>query len=155
MVDSDRNKEMIYGREGVTQGDPSAMAMYSISIQPLIHSLATNQDPLLPAVKQAWFADDGTGGGSIPQLRKMWDNVNQEGPKYGYYPKASKSILIVKGLENLPKAKSVFKDTGVQITTEGDRHLGAVLGSVDFKHEFVRRKISSWVKDIEDLAAVA
>ena len=85
----------------------------------------------------------------------MWDNVNKEGPKYGYYPKASKSILIVKGLENLPKAKAVFKDTGVQITVEGDRHLGAVLGSEDFKRDFVKRKISSWVRDIEELAAIA
>ena len=155
VVDSDRNKEMIYGSEGATQGDPSAMAMYSISIYPLIQFLASNQDPSLPAAKQAWFADDGTGGGSIVQLKKMWDNVNKEGPKYGYYPKASKSILIVKGLENLPKAKAVFKGTGVQITVEGDRHLGAVLGSEDFKRDFVKRKISSWVKDIEELAAIA
>ena len=70
-------------------------------------------------------------------------------------PKASKSILIVKGLEHLPKARSVFKDTGVLITTEGDRHLGAVLGSESLKHEFVKRKVCSWVKDIEELAIVA
>ena len=127
------------------------MAMYSISIHLLIQFLASNQDPSHPAAKQAWFADDGTGGGSILQLKKMWDNVNKEGPKYGYYPKARKSILMVKGLENLPKAMAVFKDTGAQITVEGDRHLGAVLGSEDFKRNFVKIKISSWVKDIEEL----
>ena len=155
VVDSDRNKEMILGSEGATQGDPAAMAMYSISIQPLIHYLTVNQEPSLPPAKQAWFADDGTGGGAILQLKKMWDNVIETGPKYGYFPKASKSILIVKGMENLPKAKSVFKDSGIQITTEGDRHLGAVLGSEKFKHEFVKRKIHSWVKDVEELAVVA
>ena len=151
----DRNKEVILGSEGATQGDPSAMAMYSISIQPLIHYLAVNQDNTLPIAKQAWFADDGTGGGAIVQLKKMWENVIEMGPKYGYFPKASKSILIVKGMENLPKARSVFKDTGVQVTIEGDRHLGAVLGSESFKHDFVKRKITSWVKDIEELSVVA
>ena len=155
VVDGDRNKEVILGSEGATQGDPSAMAMYSISIQPLIHYLAVNQDQSLPIAKQAWFADDGTGGGSIVQLKKMWENVIEMGPKYGYFPKASKSILIVKGMENLPKARSVFKDTGVQVTIEGDRHLGAVLGSESFKHDFVKRKITSWVKDIEELSVVA
>ena len=155
VVDGDRNKEVILGSEGATQGDPSAMAMYSISIQPLIHYLAVNQDQSLPIAKQAWFADDGTGGGSIVQLKKMWENVIEMGPKYGYFPKASKSILIVKGMENLPKARSVFKDTGVQVTIEGDRHLGAVLGSESFKHVFVKRKITSWVKDIEVLSVVA
>ena len=155
VVDGDRNKEVILGSEGATQGDPSAMAMYSISIQPLIHYLAVNQDNTLPIAKQAWFADDGTGGGAILQLKKMWENVIEMGPKYGYFPKASKSILIVKGMENLPKARSVFKDTGVQVTIEGDRHLGSVLGSESFKHDFVKRKITSWVKDIEELSVVA
>ena len=129
--------------------------MYSISIQPLIHYLAVNQDNTLPIAKQAWFADDGTGGGAIVQLKKMWENVIEMRLKYGYFPKASKSILIVKGMENLPKARSVFKDTGVQVTIEGDRHLGAVLGSESFKHDFVKRKITSWVKDIEELSIVA
>ena len=82
-------------------------------------------------------------------------HVIETEPKYGYFPKASKSILKVKGMENLPKAKSVFKDSGIQITTEGDRHLGAVLGSEKFKHEFVKREINSWVKDVEELAVVA
>ena len=72
VVDSDRNKEMIHGSEGATQGDPAAMAMYSISIQPLIHHLTVNQEPSLPPAKQAWFADDGTGGRGSHV--KMWDN---------------------------------------------------------------------------------
>ena len=155
VVDENRNKEMIFGSEGATQGDPAAMAMYSISIQPLIHYLAMNQDRTFPVAKQAWFADDGTGGGPILQLKKMWENVIKIGPKHGYFPKASKSVLIVKGLENLPKAKSVFKETGVQVTIEGDRHLGAVIGSESFKHKFVKKKITSWVKDVEELSVVA
>ena len=56
---------MILNSEGATQGDPSAMAMYAISIQPLVYSLALNQDPQLPPAKQVWLADHGTGGGTI------------------------------------------------------------------------------------------
>ena len=57
VVDQDKNKEIIHGGEGATQGDPCAMAMYSISIHFLVQHLAVNQDPLLPPAKQAWFAD--------------------------------------------------------------------------------------------------
>ena len=41
------------------------------------------------------------------------------------------------------------------MTIEGDRHLGAALGPESFKHDFVRRKITFWVKDIEELSVVA
>ncbi len=68
---------------------------------------------------------------------------------------ASKTILIVKGQENLVKAKSVFKDTKVHVTLEGDRHLGAVLGSESFKKDYVERKVEGWVKYIHELAEVA
>ena len=50
-------------------------------------------------------------------------------PKYGYFPKASKLILIVEDRESFPKARSVLNDTGTQATIEGDRHLGAVVGT--------------------------
>ena len=44
--------------EGTTQGDPLAMSMYAISLQPLI-SLLHNRS----TAKQCWFADDATGTG--------------------------------------------------------------------------------------------
>ncbi len=156
VIDRTKNKkEIIYSEEGATQGDLSAMAMYSLSVRPLINRLAINQDPTLPPAKQSWFADDGTGGGKILQLKKMWDNVMEVGPKFGYFPNASKTVLIVKGIENLAKAKSVFKDTEIHVTVEGDRHLGAVLGSEAFKQEYVKRKVEGWIKDINELAEVA
>ena len=56
-----------------------------------------NQNQTLPNAKQAWFADDGTGDGAIVQLKQMWENVIEMRPKYVYFPKARKSILIVNG----------------------------------------------------------
>ena len=52
----------IFSSEGTTQGDPLAMAMYSVSVTPLIASL---QDA---HVKQVWFADDATAGGTLHGL---------------------------------------------------------------------------------------
>ena len=78
-----------------------------------------------------------------------------EGPNYGYLVNSSKTWLIVKDPAKLALAEETFKDTGVQITCEGKRHLGAALGSKGFKKEFVSKKVGEWVKDIELLSTIA
>ncbi len=155
IVENHSKKENIAAAEGATQGDPAAMAMYSISVHPLTNDLATKQDESLPPAKQAWFADDGTAAGKILQLKTLWNNLLAIGPKYGFFPNASKTVLIVKDQINFDTAKEVFKDSNVKVEIEGDRHLGAVLGSDSFKQKFVSKKVSSWVKDIEELSNVA
>ena len=45
--------------EGTTHGNPLAMGLYALSIQPLITGLQAAS-----SVKQCWFADDGIGAGS-------------------------------------------------------------------------------------------
>ena len=55
----------IRSEEGTTQGDPLAMSLYSISLQPLITRLH-----IVSAAKQCWFADDATGSGSFKDLKK-------------------------------------------------------------------------------------
>ena len=71
------------------------------------------------------------------------------------FPNAGKTILIVKGTENLPKARVLFGKTGVKISTEGERHLGAALGSDSFKDQYVSNKVDGWVSDIGELALIA
>jgi hypothetical protein len=51
----------IESSEGITQGDPLAMAMYALAVTPLIRKLRSHE----PTVKQVWFADDSSGGGKI------------------------------------------------------------------------------------------
>ncbi len=114
--------------------------------------LAENVDTNL--CKQAWYADDSSSAGELEEMRKWWDILNISGPKYGYFPLAKKTILIVKP-EHLEKAKRVFSDTNVTITTEGERHMGAVIGSHDFKEQYVTNKINKWVNDIEELTIIA
>ena len=54
-------------KEGTTQGDPLAMAMYAIGTQPLIRRL----DGHAKQVWYDWYADDSSAGSSIERL-KAW-----------------------------------------------------------------------------------
>ena len=72
-----------------------------------------------------------------------------------YHPKPSKTVLIVKHPEQLQYAKEIFGDTGITIGTEGERHLGAVVGSAEFKEKYVQKKVEKWVQDVEQLSAIA
>lgn len=137
----------ISSQEGTTQGCPLAMAMYALAIVPLVNHLHGK-------CNQVWFADDGTGADKLSKLRKWWDALVEKGPGYGYFPKPSKSWLIVKG-DLLDEAKKIFDGTGVQITTEGMRHLGAAIGNENFKDTYVQKKIVKWIDSIEKLSKIA
>ena len=63
------------------------------------------------------------------------------GPKYGYFPKPAKCHLILKGEDLLEQATDLFSGAGINITVTGERHLGAVIGSPDFKANYVDGKV--------------
>ena len=138
----------LYSQEGTTQGDPLAMAMYAIAITPLIHQLEDD------GIKQAWYADDATAGGSLKHLKEWWDRIVKLGPDYGYYPNATKTWLIVKE-DHLEEAKNQFKDSGVSITAEGKRHLGAAIGTPRSISAHVQHKVAEWVNEVEHLSSIA
>ena len=46
--------------------------------------------------KQVVFADDFSVAGSLNSIKDYWDKLTAIGPKYGYFPKPTKSYLIVK-----------------------------------------------------------
>ena len=104
--------EVLLSQEGTTQGDPLAMAMYTIAILPLIYRLDQQ-------VKQVWYADDASAGRSLHHLHSWWNQLLRCGPEYGY--------LICKCCENLADcqagalalATELFADSDVQITVEG------------------------------------
>ena len=141
----------ILSEEGVTQGDPAAMAKYALASKPLIVKLSNGN----PEVKQVWYADDGTGAGKIAQLRPYWDSLCQHGPAFGYFPKASKSVLIIKDPSLMEHAKTTFEGVDIEITCDGQRHLGAAIGTLNFREEFVKKKVEKWVKDVKKLAMFA
>ena len=124
------------------------MAMYAIAITPLIHQLEDE------GIKQAWYADDATAGGSLKHLKDWWDRIVEFGPGYGYYPNATKTWLIVKE-DHLEEAKAQFNNSGVSITTDGKRHLGAAVGTSQFVSGYVQHKVIEWVNEVERLSSIA
>ena len=87
-------------------------------------------------------------------MRKWWDKLSVMGPKYGYFPLPTKTVLIVKK-EHEEKARKIFDKTGICITTEGERLMGAVIGSYEFKINYVQNKVAKWVQDVETLCEIA
>ena len=74
--------------------------------------------------------------------------------KYDYLVNVSKSWLIVKSDVLGDEAKRVFGDE-VNVTTEGQRHLGAVIGSQEFKDQYCREKILRWKGELKALSEIA
>ena len=113
------------------------------------------QQAFLPrCLAQAWYADDATGASSCKKLRSWWDELSEQGPLFCYYPNASKIYLVVKE-EYETSAIQAFADTGIHVTSQGKRHLGAAVGSKTFTEEYVNGKVQAWTKEIKRLAEVA
>ena len=100
------------------------------------------------------FADDITAVGTFDALRKWWDNIVDLGPKFGYQPQPKKSWLIVKK-SKIEEAKQHFRGTNIQITAAGERHLGAVIGSKEFRAKYCEEKIQTWIDEIIILSEIA
>ena len=129
----------IHSNEGTTQGDPIAMGIYAIGITPLIQAITTE------SVKHVAFADDLCGAGKIHNVKIWWDKVCYFGPLIGYHPNPQKSWLITKD-KMLDKATSEFKNTGLNITKDGRKHLGSIIGTASYKDQFISEKINTWCK---------
>ena len=78
-------KEQVFA-EGTTRGDPLAMSLYAVSLQPLIAQLQISS-----SAKQCWFADDATGSGTLENVMRWWDELSSSGPALGYFPNAKKA----------------------------------------------------------------
>ena len=139
--------DTILSQEGTTQGDPLAMPMYALATIPLIQKLEGNH-------RQVWYADDAAAVGKILDLRDWWERLSTIGPSYGYFPNASKTWLVTKeGL--LETARSIFANTGVNVTCNGRPYLGAAIGSEEYVAEQVRLKVSEWTANLKSLAMIA
>ena len=141
--------------EGTTQGDPIAMSVYAIAIIPLmLMVLEITSNSSDDVAKMVAYADDFTAGGTIESLKYWWDTLCKLGPKFGYYPQASKTWLIVKDAY-VKKSNEIFKNSSIQITSTGQRHLGAVIGTTEYKQEYMNEKITTWTEEIRMLSEIA
>ena len=91
--------EVVMSCEGTTQGGSESGGFYAGGLIPLSHhdiQQQTEDHPENDVAKKLYYADDGGGGGILDQLLKWWTDVQEMGPNFGYYPKPSKTWLIVK-----------------------------------------------------------
>ena len=144
----------IESAEGTTQGDPLAMPGYGLGILPLLMDIKPTEETEKKKMKHVAFADDLGGGSKLVKLRDWWNKVVEHGPKYGYFPKAEKSWLVVKA-EHEVEAKNLFMDTGVKITTEGRKYLGGFVGTNEGRENYVNGLVEDWISQIEVLSEIA
>ena len=79
-------------------------------------------------------------------LHPWWQFVTKIGLEFGNDPKVSKTHLVVKP-ELVNEAKQIFENTEVQISTNGQRHLGATK-TQEFIEAYAAQKIAKWVNKI-------
>ena len=70
-------KELV-SAEGTTRGDPLAMSLYAVSLQPLIAQLQISS-----SAKQCWFADNAIGSGMLENVKRWWDELSSSRPALG------------------------------------------------------------------------
>ena len=125
--------DVLHSSEGTTQGDPLALPMYALATIPLIKKLHCH----LADFSQGWYADDASAAGKIDRLRGWWSQLASQGPKFGYFPNATKTWLVTKEKHHTT-ATSFFANTGVQVTLEGRPYLGAAIGTEDYAISHVK-----------------
>ena len=143
------DKTFILSQEGTTQGDPLAMSMFALASIPLINTLMSHS-----SAKQVWYADDAAAAGGIKELANWWSHICNVGPSFGYFVNPTKSCLVVKE-KHLHLATEAFSSSGIQISCEGARYLGAPLGSAEYMIKFVGKKVSEWQAAVESLSSIA
>ena len=138
--------QVIHSREGTTQGGPESMGLYAVSTSTLSDTAGES------CAKSIFYADDGSGAGTLEQLKKWWENLQVHGPLVGYFPNAPKTWLVVKpGHEE--RANELFPD--INVTSEGHKFLGSFIGTPEATSLFVKEEVDAWEKDIRALANIA
>ncbi len=140
---------VIMSEEGTTQGDPLAMPLYGLATIPLINRLNNVQ-----GMKQVWYADDASATGQLSSLKTWWDMIKTIGPSYGYQANGAKTWLVTKE-EHLTRAKTIFQDTPVNITSQGRPYLGAALGSKEYCEQYTAKKVNQWLDELLVLTEIA
>ena len=103
------------------------MTAYALGITPLIHHLLdiTSSNKLYS--KEIAYTDDFTVAGSVKDIKCYWEHMV-------IIQKHRNPISIVKS-QDLETANVVFRNTKINSTSEGTRHLGAVIGNHPYKEK--------------------
>ena len=103
--------------------------------------------------REVAFADDPIVAEKLADIKIFWDKLSTISPKYGYFPKSTKSYLIVKK-NYLKDAKTIFTDTNINIIADGRKHLGALVGSDTHKVQYVKNLVDDWNTQLKLLLTI-
>ena len=103
------------------------MVAYALGIFPLLQFLLDFISLKELNAKAVAFAGNFTVSSKLSSIKDYWIQLTSIGSKYGYFPKASKSYLTVKG-DQLPNAIALLDNSNINTTVEGKRHFGAAVG---------------------------
>ena len=95
------------------------------------------------------YVDNFTTGSTVKGLKYWWESLCELGPKFGYYPEASKTWLIVNN-NFCDIANTTFKSIKINMTSNGKKH-----GSRSYKEDFINEKIDQWIKEVKLLSKIA
>ena len=142
---------ILLSKEGVTQGDPLAMALYGIALLPLAEILRKQ----CPEVLQPWYADDAAMQGRPPSVAKCFQLLIKTGPMFGYYPEPEKSFCICP-LATEAAAAATFETANLPLKfSRGHRYVGGFIGSTAMKDRWVEPMVAKWVDGVKAIAKVA
>ena len=115
--------------------------------------------PLLDPVssqntKLALYADGLSCSGEVQNHRIWWHKISKLDSKIDFFPKENRLWLVVKP-EQYHAARDIFKETTLNKTKERQKHLGAVIGRIKYKKEYVISKINELVKELSLLSKSA
>ena len=116
------------------------MAFYTFRTTPVVNTLQITS----PEVRQVCLADDISGAGSLGDLIIWWKNLISECKMFGYLVNEKKSWLILKGHGKLQRARHLFSNTGIKLTTDGQCHLEAAIGTSNFRAQYIAEKVRKW-----------
>jgi hypothetical protein len=164
--------------EGVAQGCPIAMAGFGLGSLPLTEAVRTEQAERIAAARaaaggaaagsaagagaparDAYYADDGAGAGSLDVALQWLDARARHGPKVGVFiqTEGNKCVVIVKGgAAHAEAVRQRLAAAGRELeVVTGKRFLGVWLGDAEGERAFVEAKARDWAKHVRTLAGIA
>ena len=88
-------------------------------------------------------------------VQQWWSTIISKGSKFGCYVSEDKSWLIVNKKNLLSEAAQIFSNSDIKFTIEGERNLGAAVGSSDFRMIYAKKEVNNWCEEISKLGEYA
>ena len=108
---------------------------------------------MYPDVTRPWYADDAGGLGTFDNLCRYFNSLKVHGPTQGYYPKPTKSIIIVHP-RNI-KAGGIFgRFYGFNVCM-GARYIGDYIKDDEYKVNCLKNRMEKWERNIHAITEIA